>query len=317
MVRQASEVILSPGGGLGFLPFEAMTFEGHRLDERCVVSRGSTVGLLQFVRRERVQCGPPVILATGMNDGTVPADPYPDLDGDGDEEAVDRVVMRAAEASFVDRRKPQIPRLRHAEREAREVAEFYGRGEALVGKEALADVTRKTVPGALIWHCAVHGHQNQSDPLSSYLLMQPFLQEEGHLQAKSFFGERKMTTELAMLTACNSYGTDLLTGGESALGFHSTLIFRNVRTVIVTTQPVEDRLARKMGVAFHRHLRTGIQAHEALRQVRLDALAGAFGESGTHMKNSHAFVLHGDPRMTLPEELLDSGTKSWGQGSPE
>ena len=149
------------------------------------------------------------------------------------------------------------PRLRHARREVRELAESLPAATVLTGKEATVDATLAALDGASLAHIACHGRFRADSPLFSALEL-----ADGPLTALDLQRIRR-APDVLVLSACD-VALSKRHPGDELLGLSAALIAAGTRSIVASVVPVPDAAARRLMLAFHRHVAAGASPAAAL-----------------------------------------------------
>jgi len=175
-----------------------------------------------------------------------------------------------------------------AEREARMVGQQERESTVLVREDATEAQVKKQVEGVGLVHLATHAELNESDPLSSAVLLVPGGGEDGRLEVREVFG-LDLHARLVVLSACET-GLGKLSRGDELVGLQRAFVYAGTPAVVTTLWKVDDRASYELVRAFYARLET-VGPVEALRQAQRETLA-AF----PHPFLWAAFGLTGAPR---------------------
>lgn len=149
------------------------------------------------------------------------------------------------------------PGLRHAEREARAVAERWPGGRAVQGEEASCALAVQALREARVVHLAAHGHHEADNPVFSWVRL-----ADGPLFAHEL-EEVRLPGSVVVLSACEVGRVTERPGGE-ALGLASVLLRLGARAVVAALAPLRDELAAEVMPLLHDSLVHGEQPAAAL-----------------------------------------------------
>ncbi len=166
---------------------------------------------------------------------------------------------------------PGLESLPAAETEARQVAALYPRPELLLGQDATKARFLAEIEGHAVTHFAGHSLVHPSQPLLSQLALAPSPGDSGSLRMLDLYRLRPVRTRLAVLSACESGGSQAR-GAEGVTGLASHFLSLGIPTVVASLWNVADRPTALLMVSFHRHLRGGEDAAAALRSAQLELL---------------------------------------------
>jgi hypothetical protein len=153
------------------------------------------------------------------------------------------------------------PQLRHARREAEELADVWPGATVLTGPEATADAVLHALDGAAIGHVACHGRFRVDSPLFSSLEL-----ADGALTALDLQSLRR-APDVLVHSACDVALSERHAGDE-LLGLAAVLLGLGTRTIVASVVPVPDRTARSLVLALHRELHAGATPSVALARAQ-------------------------------------------------
>jgi len=157
---------------------------------------------------------------------------------------------------------PDLPR---AEPEVHEVGRLWPGSIVLTGAATTGAAVLAALDGADVVHLAAHGAHEAANPLFSALRL-----ADGPL-----FGYdvgRVPTPPLHVVLSACDLGLATERPGDELLGMTAALLHAGTRTVVASVARVGDEVAERVSVAYHRRVRAGEPA--------ADALAGATRETG-------------------------------------
>ena len=166
------------------------------------------------------------------------------------------------------------PDLEHADTEVEQVAAIWG-GEAVPTAASNERALDSALHSSDLVHLAAHGrHQRQSPLFSSVRL------GDGPVFAHELSGP--LATTHVVLSACE-VGRATPRAGDEALGLTAALLGLGVHTVVAATTRIPDEVAAAAMTAYHRQLRSGLDAAAALAAAvePLPLVARAFTVFGT------------------------------------
>jgi CHAT domain-containing protein/tetratricopeptide (TPR) repeat protein len=208
-----------------------------------------------------------------------------------------RRALVVGDPAFSARRFPGLERLAHAAGEASAVAALYPEAKRLDGREATAARILDGLDGAELFHYAGHAVIGEHGPASSRLVTAEPADADVSLSGDPALGAldlarlRLPDARLVVLSACRTAaGHDYEGEGVSSLA--RWFLAAGAPAVVATLWSVVDDEAREVVVSFHRHLRAGKDAAEALRAAQVEALQRA-AANGSRNPTWPAFVLVG------------------------
>jgi CHAT domain-containing protein len=174
---------------------------------------------------------------------------------------------------------PDLPPLRAAEREAREVAALYQRHTVLPGPEAIKERVLSDMRSAEVIHFAGHYVMDESSPLLSKMLLAGGKGSSGagerdpDLSTFEIIRQRLDRTRLVVLSGCQT-GLDRYYDGEGPVGLTRAFIEAGVPQVVASQWPVDSDATAGLMVNFHRNRRSGLNTFESLRKAQAEMLRG-------------------------------------------
>ena len=187
------------------------------------------------------------------------------------------------------------PHLDQAVSEVAALARGYPCALRLTGRAATCDAVSAALDGAGLAHVAAHGVFRTDNPLFSSLQL-----VDGPLTVYDLEALRQAPTIL-VLSACESGLTDVQLGDE-LMGLASAVFALGTTTLIASLLPVPDAATRRLMLALHAGLRSGLSASAALARAQL-RVAGS-GPAG--MAAAAAFVCFGADSRLQAKRLSSS-----------
>ena len=177
-------------------------------------------------------------------------------------------------ATATARLRRELGRLPATRREAARVNEvFGGKAHLFLDADATEATARREIASASLAHFATHAVVDEALPLDSALVLSPSGGDEGLLQAWEIAEQVKLTSDLVVLSACETArGGDR--GGEGVLGLVRALQVAGARSVVASLWRVDDESTAELMGRFYSALATGLPRDEALRQAQLELLRG-------------------------------------------
>jgi CHAT domain-containing protein len=150
---------------------------------------------------------------------------------------------------------------------------FGGKAHLFLDTDATEAAARREIASASLAHFATHAVVDEALPLDSALVLSPSGGDEGLLQAWEIAEQVKLTSDLVVLSACETArGGDR--GGEGVLGLVRALQVAGARSVVASLWRVDDESTAELMGRFYSALATGMPRDEALRQAQLELLRG-------------------------------------------
>lgn len=227
---QTNLVCISADGILNYLPFEALSKDGHYLIEDFAISYTPSATVLKYcMDKERHKRES--ILALGNPNLQNPA--------------------------F---------RLVNAEEEVASLRGLFRRADVYTGTQANERVVRETASQYDVLHFACHGELNSEQPMLTSLRLSPSEADDGYLHAGEVF-DLDLNASLVVLSACNS-GLGKLHSGNELMGLTRSFLYAGAPAIIASMWTVDDRSTAQIMQHFYRNLSQMTKA-EALRQAKL------------------------------------------------
>lgn len=170
---------------------------------------------------------------------------------------------------------PPLPALPGADEEAEIVRRVWPAGAATVlrGEAARESEVRRLAPASAVIHFATHGVVRADDPMRSYVALSPDPaprpEGDGFLTVREVF-DLRITAGLVVLSACDTGLGRIEADGVMGLG--RAFLSAGAGAVVATLWRVADRVALHEMETFHRELRRGVPAAEALRRAQVRTL---------------------------------------------
>ena len=159
-----------------------------------------------------------------------------------------------------------------AQAEARDIAAMYRAPALLIGRDATKARFLDAAATHAIVHFAGHAIPNEDYPGLSRLLLSGDGDSGDTLFAHEIGARRFASTRLVVLAACQT-NVGRIRRGEGIFSLARPFLSAGVSAVVASLANVDDRTSHRLFVAFHRALRDGQAATEALRSAQLAALA--------------------------------------------
>ena len=153
---------------------------------------------------------------------------------------------------------PGRTRLRFAQQEARQVAEFFAvRPKVLVGTAATEASFKSEAGQYRVIHLATHGYFNKLNPLLSGLELEPSRKEDGRLEVHEILG-LQLNADLVTLSACETaLGSGYFAevpAGDDFVGLTRAFLYAGSPSVLATLWEVNDRSTLQLMDSFYREL---------------------------------------------------------------
>jgi CHAT domain-containing protein len=244
-------VIFIPQGALFSVPFAALQDQnGTYLIEKHTILTAPSIHVLDLTHQQKLA-----------------------ERGDGKQAAL--VVGNPSMPLYQDPQDPQkasqLPPLKGAEAEAREIAPLL-HTKAITGGQATKAAIKQQMVTANIIHLATHGILDNLSGLSSAIALapdHPGTPNDGLLTAAEIL-DMKLHAELVVLSACDT-GRGRITG-DGVIGLSRSLITAGVPSVIVSLWSVPDAPTAALMTEFYQQLDRSSNKAQALRQAMLTTM---------------------------------------------
>ena len=168
-------------------------------------------------------------------------------------------------------RDASLGRLPEAASEARSIARLYEDADVRVGAEAREATFKVDAPAYRALHLAAHSIIDDRAPMFSSIVLaasgnDPL--EDGLLEAHEIAG-LNLRADLAVLSACET-ARGAVTAGEGVVGLSWAFLTAGVPTTVVSQWKVASASTAELMIEFHRRLRGGRKAADALRAAMLE-----------------------------------------------
>ena len=268
-----------PDGNLGRIPFEALPHRDGLMIDRFTITYLPFASAFRADENIRRPWQPPwKDMMIGF------ADPQP-----------------GREAGAIDLTSATHSDIPNATREVRNAAAAVGgRCDLYLGREARKAALVNAQPGTPVLHFATHAFADLQNPDRSYVLFAGEAHGFDYLFLNEAASLRAAEGSLVTVSACDS-GSGQGERGEGIRSFSTAFLGAGARTVITSLWRVGDKPAAELMTRFYGFLASGDTASEALRKAKL-AFRKSAG-SASHPVYWAAFVLTGDPEMTIPRAV--------------
>ena len=231
--------MIVPEGPLWDLPFQALTgLDGRFVIERFAVNYAPSLTVLRALGvAAPTGTTPTAVLAFGNPAGGVAVE----------------ATSGAADRST------RLASLPSAAAEARALRQLYGAASrAYTGSDATEARLKRESPQFSIIHLATHGILNNTDPMSSHLVLTPDARigatEDGRLQAREILS-LDLVARLAVLSGCDT-ARGRAGAGEGVIGLSWAFFVAGVPTTVVSQWAVDSESTAQLMIGFHRRLAT-------------------------------------------------------------
>jgi CHAT domain-containing protein len=230
-------LVIIPHGALHYLPFQALRGPGgYLVEERVLSTAPSASTLAALLARDRGSRQ--LVLALGN----------PDLGSPG-------------------------LALPGADREVRQIKEFYPQAEIYTGKDASKERLLARAPESQVLHIGAHADIDEIDPLYSIIRLAGTATRPGDVEAHEIYQLNLSKVKLTTLSACDS-GLGRVSRGDELWGFTRSFFGAGTSTLVVSLWPVEDISTSLLMAKFYEGLREATPPR-ALRAAQLTVLRKA------------------------------------------
>ena len=210
--------------------------------------------------------------------------------------------------NFRDAGHPSLPNLPFSPKEIEQSAqelEAFSKSVFYLGSQSTEHNFRDIAGNSKILHLATHSKINDENPLFSTLYLfadtlnsNQIAQNDGMIHAYELF-DMNLNAELIFLSSCES-GAGGYLQGAGILGFSRAFSYAGAKSLSMNLWPVRDQTASEISVNFYRHLNSGANKAESLRQARLTYLNNV--NSDPYLWGS--FVLFGNIDSPIPQSAI-------------
>ncbi len=312
LIGDATQLLISPDGGLNLIPFEALVDEsGHYLLERYAISYlTSGRDLLRLQTRRESQNKPIVVANPTFGE---PAMIVTDASDNSNATASDRAQFDSSRLFFGPL--PGVAAEVSSLKQLLPEATFFTREQA-------TEAILKRIRGPTILHVATHGFFFQSEDLTSSAdevakmdgtrlgkwvarvenpLLRSGLALAGANQGRSGDDDGVLTaleattldlwgTKLVVLSACDT-GLGDVKNGDGVYGLRRALFLAGTESQLMSLWPVSDRSTRDLMASYYKQLMRGAGRGEALRKAQLEMLRS---DTRRHPYYWASFILAGE-----------------------
>ena len=192
---------------------------------------------------------------------------YARMDGFASRAKPPRHALVLGDPAFDEARFATLPQLPGARDEAMRIAELYPGTTALIGADASKARFIDAATSADVMHLAVHGIDNEADPLLSAIPLAATLTDTGVLTVREAAELQLTRNPVVMLAACRSAVRS--SGNRPIRNFALAFVAAGSRAVIGSLWDVDDDATRALSLDVHKQLRAGTSPARALRHAQL------------------------------------------------
>lgn len=160
------------------------------------------------------------------------------------------------------------PSIEAARTEVKAIGSLYpGRSKVVADAPVTKDEVRTWAAGYNLLHLSVHGRFDESDPLLSYLELNPSGKENGRMTAAEMFGLPLSKRSMVVLSACET-GRVTATHANEILGMERALLYAGASELVLSSWEVDAGSTALWMQTFYREAQTK-SASEAARLALL------------------------------------------------
>lgn len=196
--------------------------------------------------------------------------------------------------------------LRFNKSEAFSIQKIMG-GKVYADSAATEANFMETAPNAGILHLAVHAKSNDEHGEYSYLaFFQTADSTENELVFVKDLYSLRIKAALVVLSACET-GIGELQRGEGIVSLARGFSYAGAASIVTTLWSIDDYASSEIMVDFYKNLKEGVPKDEALRAAKLGFLNKRKGSNASHPLYWAAFIPVGDM-----SPINDEGIPIWG-----
>lgn len=241
--QEATDLIIAPDAELHKIPFAALRDENNQT----------------LAEKHRIRVLPSLTIMKAIFD--CPANYHNQkgavIVGDPD---VGSVFLKAKKEAV------PITRLKHANKEAKEIARMVG-VNPLLGKEATKARFLEKLKTAALVHIAAHGNPGTGEIAFAPppQKRKPVLDEEDVILTMAEVQKAEVRAKLVVLSCCHSAEGHIR--AEGVIGIARAFLGAGARSVLATLWAIDDNATMEFMRNFYRHLKLGEKASEAVYQA--------------------------------------------------
>ena len=269
-----TQIIISPDGPLGLLPFDILPLDGKPLISQFEVSQVQSLSVLMLLKERQADytkaTGREALLAIGNPE-------YGDAGAGANRGAgkVTRSPIRAGRSPIETLREIKWAALPGTQTEMDQAANiFTGKSRVISGKAANETTLRAlSANGELAnyryLHFAAHGYFDPNIPAYSSLVLAPEGPEperDGYITIGEWIG-MNLKSELTLLSACNTARGETVSG-EGLMGFSYALYVAGNTNTVLTLWPVADEETAEFVSSLLTKIKAGQSHAQAITAVK-------------------------------------------------
>ncbi|MBN1850827.1 MAG: CHAT domain-containing protein [Deltaproteobacteria bacterium] len=217
-ISNSSQVTIVPHGILHYLPFGMLTHSNASLAERVSIRFLPNADVLRYISSTQKNRFSKILVLGNPDLG----DPKLDLSG--------------------------------AEKEATDIGRIFSGSTVLTRKRATETAVKQFGPQFQVLHFASHGIFDNTQPLSSALLLASDNVNDGRLTVNELY-TMDLNAELITLSACET-GLGQLASGDDVVGLTRGFMYAGAKTIVASLWPVSDEATAYLMTSFYQNLKT-------------------------------------------------------------
>ncbi|HEV7782072.1 MAG TPA: CHAT domain-containing protein, partial [Chitinophagaceae bacterium] len=162
-------------------------------------------------------------------------------------------------------------------------------GKLFTGKDATRENFLKSANHYSTIHLATHASVDNEDPSRSFIVFYPVTAEH-NLYAKEIAGLRLDSTDLVILSACET-GAGQLVKGEGLMSLSRAFAYAGCPNVIPSLWKAEDNTTAFLTQRLHYYLDKNYTKDRALQQAKIDLLGNKEGDPRFRSPNYWAHLI--------------------------
>jgi CHAT domain-containing protein len=183
------------------------------------------------------------------------------------EQMKDERLLSIGNPDFDREENPNLPDLKSAEVEAREIAAGYQQSIDLLGGQATKERFLQNLTHVEVLHFAGHFLANRQSPGNSKLLF-----AGGDLRSSALAAYKLPLAKLVVLSACET-GFERYNKSEGAIGIARTFLALGAPVVVASQWQVDSEVTKDLMISFHHNRKEKrMTSAESLRQSQLEVL---------------------------------------------
>jgi CHAT domain-containing protein len=167
-----------------------------------------------------------------------------------------------------------LPPLHGAQKEINSIQQHY-HTKVYRGKDANKEHFIESMQDNDVIHLALHSLNDEMEPFNSQIIFASANNKSGSFKASEIYNY-SIKSPLTILSSCST-GSGQKQKGEGLLSIARAFTFAGVESQVMTLWPVNDASGADITEAFYTQLSKGLSKNKALRESKLNYLAGSDG----------------------------------------